>query len=158
MNVGYAASKAAKAYLASLNLEKITNFYAEFEDPDNSDGNAANTRTLPCVVCFGGVGEEFPMFTGNYNIELNFKVMVSADDHTAAQLEAKFDEVWAQISTDSILSDLNAAAVDNDIEFTAFGFTDGIRQTAQTVEDDAKGRILSKSIILPINCCASLIS
>jgi hypothetical protein len=158
MNVGYAASKTAKAYLESLDLEAVENFYAEMEDPDNADGNTAHVRELPCVICFGGVGEEFPMFTGNYNIELNFKVMLSADDHTAAQLDAIYDELWEQISTDSILADLNTAAVANGIEFTAFGFTEGIHQTAQTVEDDAKGRILSKSIILPINCCAALIS
>lgn len=150
MNVGLKASQAAKAYLESLGLETVENIYAEVEDPSNIDQTQSITRELPCVVCFCTVGEEFPMRTGNYNCELNFRVELSADDHTADEVEEIFEEVWSNVSTDTILADLSAGAN----SFTAFGFTGGIGQTSQTIE----GRLRIKGMVLPINCCAADIS
>jgi hypothetical protein len=146
MNIGLKASETAKAYLAGLDLETVENFYAEVEDPSNADDTQANQREYPCVVCYCSAGEEYPQFTGNYNCDLFFRIEASADDHTSAQLDAIFEEIWAQISTDTILSDLTAAGED----FTAIGMTGGVSQTAQSRE----GRTLVKSIVLPINCCA----
>lgn len=146
MNIGYLASSAAKAYLAAAALTTVEKFYAEFENPDNADGNSADVRQLPCVLCFFSGAQEYPPRTGNYSGELTVRIEGSADDHTAAQLEAIFEEVWAKISTDTIIADLSAAQTG----FTAFGFTGGIQQTAQIID----GRIRTKGIILPINCCA----
>lgn len=154
MNVGLNASLAAKAYLESLGLETVEHIYAEIEDPSNEDQTESNTRELPCVQCLCSVGEEYPMQTGNYNCDLVFQIEFPADDFTAVEAAEVFEEVWSNISTDSILADINAQAAADEIEFTAFGFTGGIQQTQEAVD----GRILSKSIILSINCCAALIS
>jgi hypothetical protein len=146
MNIGIKASEAGKAYLESLDLETVEHFYAEVEDANNADLTAENERELPCVVCFCTVGEEYPMGTGNYNVDLHFQVEVSADDHTAAEISEIFDEVWENVSTDTILADLSAAGEG----FTAFGFNDGIRQSPQEID----GRVRIKSMILSFNCCA----
>jgi hypothetical protein len=148
MNVGYLAALAMEAYLDAAGLTTVTNVYAEMEDPTVDEQEVL--ADLPCVVISSGGAEEFPQFTGNYNFDLIVRVEASADDHTADEVEAMFDEVFSKVSTDTILADLNAAGDD----FTAFGFTGGISQTPQVIE----GRIRSKSIILPINACPSDIS
>lgn len=154
MNVGLLAAQAAKAYLAALNpaLTTVTNFYAEVEDPSNSDDTAANTRALPCAICFFGGAQEYPIGTGNYSGELSIQIQASAERTTAAQFAAMYDEVWSKISTDTILADLSAAGTD----FTAHGFTGGIQQTPQTFDHERNLRF--KAIVLPINCCPSDVS
>jgi hypothetical protein len=153
MNIGLLAANAAKAYLTALSpaLTTVTNFYSELEDPDNAD-STAKTRLLPCVICFFGGAQEYPIGTGNYSGELSIQVQASADDTTALEFAAIYDEVWSKISTDTILADLGAAGTN----LTAFGFTGGIQQTAQTLDQEHRLRI--KSMILPINCCPSDVS
>ena len=150
MNVGYLASNAAKEYLAAAGLTTVSNFYAEMENPFSADETQNNKRELPCVVCFFGAGQEYPLGTGNYSGELSIRIEANASTQTAAQLEAIFNEVWSKISTDTILDDLSSAGTD----FTAFGFTGGIQQTAQVIE----GRLRTKAMVLPINCCPSDVS
>ncbi len=152
VHIGYVASKSAVAILkADPPLTSLTNFYSEMEDPDTADGNSNNVRDHPCAICSFESGQEVPMLTGNYNGILVIKVELSADDHTAAQAEQIFSDVFSRFSTDSIIADLSSS----EAGFTAFGFWQGIQQTPQTIEGDAVKRLRCKSILLPINCCAS---
>lgn len=145
MNVGFKASQAAVAILKLATRTTVQQFYAEMEDPNLVDGTA-NERTHPCVICYFSDATEYPPFTGNYSGQLNIAVEASADDHTAEQVEAMFDEVWRLFAVDTILADLSAFA-----GFTAIGFTGGKQQSQQTIID----RYRRKSLVLPINCCAS---
>jgi hypothetical protein len=145
MNIGLSASQAGVALLQAANLTTVSNFYAEIEDPDNTD-SSAHVRSLPCVVCYFSDATEYPLGTGNYSGTLFFQVEGSADDMTAAEFEAVFDEVFAAISIDTLAADISAAGDD----FTCFGLTGGLQQTAQTIN----GRIRVKSLAVPMNCCA----
>jgi hypothetical protein len=149
VNLSLLAAEAGRAYLVAQNFATVTNFYAEVEDPDAHENDPA-VRDLPCVICTFSQGTEYPMGTGNYSGTLEFRMESSADDQTSAEFLAMFDEVWAKISTDTILADLSAAGTN----FTAFGFTSGIEQSALKIEN----RIRTKSISLPINCCPSDVS
>lgn len=150
MNVGLLASEAAQAFLAAAGLTTVTHFYAEIEDPSSADYSTQNLRSRPCVVCFFNDAKEFPFGTGNYGGELNFRVEGSADDLLVSEFAAIFEEVWGKVYTTTILADLSAAKAG----FTALAITDGVRQTAQVIE----GRIRTKGLVLPINCCAKDIS
>lgn len=154
MNIGLLATSAAKAYLGALDpaLTLVTNFYAEVEDPDVTGENRAKKYEYPCVICFAGAAQEYPIGTGNYSLELTFQIRARSESHTAEQFSELYEEVWAKISTDTILADLSAAADD----FTILGPTEGIQQTQQTLDTERRLRI--KSIVLPINCCASDLS
>ena len=145
MNIGLLASNAAKAHLESQGLATVTNFYSEIEDPENADENQNKVRELPCVVCFCAAAQEYPMGTGNYNVTLAFRVEASGDDTTAEEFAAIYDEVWAVVNTDTIITDLNSIGSN----FTVFGLTGGVEQSTQTIEE----RIRIKAMTLPLNCC-----
>lgn len=156
VEVGYKAALAAVGILNTAPaLTTITKFYAELSDPSSADGTVANTRRRPCVVCHFENAVEFPMFTGNFSGFLVVEVEMYDDDHTAAQKAAILSDVFSRFSTDTILADLSAATTG----FTAIGFTGGIQQSPLAVADAQAGkRLLSKSIILPINCCAKTLT
>ena len=147
MNVGLLASKAAVALLNSADpaLSTVTHFYAEASDPEDTETNSAIVRLHPCAVCYFTDAHEYPALTGNYNGNLTIQIEASADDHTAAQFEAMFDEVWGFIVNDDIITRLSDVGED----FTAHGFWAALGQTDQTVNN----RLRQKAIILPINCC-----
>lgn len=151
MNVGLKASQAAKAMLAAADLETVEHFYAEIEDPNDGENNNAEQRQHPCVICWASVGQEYPPFTGNYNIDLNIMVEASADEPMAADFTAMFDEVWSVFSIDTLAEDLTEAAAGG---FRCFGLTEGLQQSAMTIEDRHK----RKTLVIPMNCCAKTIA
>lgn len=152
MNVGYQASLAVKTLLdeASPAMTTITNFYAEVTDPNEGQPNQPIQIKHPCVRVWFSEGVENPIGTGNYSGQLNIMIEASADDHTAIETEAMFDEVWAFFYTTDILARLSAAIED----FTAHGVTGGVSQTQQDIFE----RWRRKTMVMPINCCAADIS
>lgn len=154
VEVGYRAALAAVGILnAAPALTTVTHFYAELLDPSNDTENIANSRQHPCVVCNFQNAIEFPMFTGNFSGQLVVTVEMHDDDHTAAEKATILSDVFSRFSTNTILADLSAATSG----FTAIGFTGGIQQSPLSVENAGR-RLLSKSIILPINCCAKTLT
>lgn len=144
------ASNAAKALFEGLALTEIEHVYAAIEDPDNGDGTLATEFQTPCVIFWGQNAREHPMGTGNSYVDLHARVYAHANDLTAAEFLALYDEVFSNLYTDSIATDLSAALTD----FYCFGVADSVTQTGPRFE----GQYRVNEMVLPIYCCPSDIS
>lgn len=145
MTIGLKAANAGKALLTDQALSLVSHYYAEIEDPDSSDGNTANDKETPCVICYATSIENYPTGTLLSNLNLHFKVVASADDKTSAQFDALYSQVHNTINTASICANLSAVQDD----FHANGFWGEVQESDLRTE----GRNRVKEIILPINCC-----
>ena len=152
MNVGLSASLAGEKYLQSvvtaggITTIESTSIYASVENAD-----ADNVRTCPCVIVFATGASEFPHRTGNFNLDLHFKVVASANDTTADDFASMYQEIFDNLNTDTIIADLSSVS---GVAFTAHGFFDDVKESNQTIEGEK--RVVE--MVFPINCCASNIS
>lgn len=150
MNVTYAAALAAKTFLAALSLTTVatTSIYAEQEPADDGD-NQPKKRALPSVTFFGTNAQEFPIGTGNYNLDLHCLIEASFDGTDDSGFGDIIGEIFGAVHTSTIAADLSA--IDG---FTCFG----VAESNQISGFDAARRMRKQELVISIHCCCADIS
>ena len=92
-------------------------------------GQSGDTRTLPSVVFIADQGEEFPIGSGNYKMQLTCRVE-SSPDVTALSVHRGYFAGIADMFSDSAIATTLSSAI---LDFHAMGVTQ--HRVAHRIED-----------------------
>lgn len=136
MNITQKCARAFAAWLQSKTFTDIPKdqIYRGIENPSSAEGNPdANVRKLPCVVCRCQSANQFPKFSGNWNVIAEVMVSSSAADSTEDQHHDRADEVFETLLTDTIKDDISSA-LDGFTAFLVVPLDQGYRLNDRTWE------------------------